>query len=117
MELPVHILAVLGFVAVLRRFLKAALALATRAADAVYAHEMQATRARRGDVTGMEEAREWAVCACKGRREAIAAVVFWLALLLLPLSLASSPAPAYAAYAMLSLLDGARRHLPTARPS
>lgn len=116
MEITVLILAVLGFVAMLLRFLKAALAAASQGANALYAREMQATRARRGDVTGMEEAREWVVCACNGRRQAILAVTVWTLLLALPLVLLSSPAPVYAAYSVLWLRRGARARPAPPRP-
>jgi hypothetical protein len=116
MELAVLILAVLGFVAVLLRFLKAALAAASQGANALYAREMQATRARRGDVTGMEEARGWVVSACKGRTQAIGAVMFWIALLALPLLLLRSPAPVYAAYSVLWLRRGAKARSAPPRP-
>ena len=116
MELAVLILAVLGFVAVLLRFLKAALAAASQGANALYAREMQATRARRGDVTGMEEAREWVVCACKGRRQAVLAVTVWIALLALPLVFLRSPAPVYAAYSVLWLRRGTKTRPAPPRP-
>jgi hypothetical protein len=116
MELAVLILAVLGFVAVLLRSLKAAVAAASQGANALYAREMQATRARRGDVTGMEEARGWVVCACKGRRQAIVALAFWITLLALPLVLSRSPAPVYAAYSALWLRRGARTRPAPPRP-
>lgn len=103
MELPLYILAVIGFAAALWRLLRAALRLARRGVDAFLAREVAETRAQRGDLTGMAEARDWAARARRARLRAIAEACFWLALLVLPPLLLPSPVVAYAAYAVLWL--------------
>src|SRR5690606_31540151 len=59
MEAALIILAVLGFVAALVRFIRAAFGALRHGVDAYLAGEAVEARARRGDLTGMAEAQTW----------------------------------------------------------
>jgi hypothetical protein len=114
MELSLLILAAVGFAAVLRCLLRAAFRAARHGAYVLYAREIAATRSRRGDLTGLEEAREWAGQARKDRRQALGGVGFWLALLFLPLALLPRPVVVYATYAAIWLIPSTWRRGRTA---
>ena len=77
-------------------------------ASAFAARQVGSTRAQRGDLTGMQEAEEERTVAMQRRRTALAVLVLWLGLLLLPV-LTPWPSALYSAYALLWLLPGRRR--------
>ncbi len=104
MELSLHILAVLGFAAALVRWLRSAVSALERGIEAFHARQVAETRARRGDVTGTEEAAGAAARARRARRRFVGEFAFWTALLAWPAWLVESPAPVYAAYAVLWFL-------------
>ncbi|HEX6941217.1 MAG TPA: hypothetical protein VF158_17605 [Longimicrobiales bacterium] len=109
MELPFHILAVLGVVAVAWRWLRCAVRVLGRGAEAYFAGQVARTRARRGDLTGMEEASEDAATARRARWRASLGLTLWTSLLALPAWLLPRPVPVYAAYAALWVLPWLRR--------
>ena len=100
METPVLILAVAGFVAVLRRLLGAALRVLTGGVDRYVAGQLATTRARHGDITGMREAEGAAATARERRRDAVARLLFWTGLLILPPFVPYTSA-IYASYSLL----------------
>jgi hypothetical protein len=113
MEIPLLILAAVGFAAVVRRLLWSIFRAARHGAYVLYAREIAATRARRGDLTGLEEAREWAVRARRERLRALGEASLWLALLIIPLSFMSRPLPAFWIYSAIWLIP---LSLPGGRP-
>jgi hypothetical protein len=110
MNLVLVILSVAGFVAALRRFLFSAFRLFKGGVDAFIAREVASSRAERGDVTGLMEARDWRSHTRKARFRAILLVLFWLAVLIAPL-LTRATVPIYAAYALLWFLPGTTQRL------
>lgn len=98
MESTLLILAVAGCAAVLRRLLRSAFRAVRQWTYALYAGELVTARARRGDLTGLEEAREWVVRARRERRWALGEVSLWLVLLASPLYLLPEPELVYAFY-------------------
>ncbi len=104
MEFPLNILALFGFVAALLRLTRAAVSVLRRGAEAFFAREVAETRARRGDITGMEKAQGAVMHARRERRRSLGLLVLWAALVILPPVLLPSPAPVYAAYNVLWLL-------------
>jgi hypothetical protein len=101
------ILAIAGFVAVLRHALDALLRLLHGDVAAALAGGRASVRAQHGDLTGLEEARAERETAAARRRMALALLVLWTALLLLP-PLTAWPLGLYAAYALLWLLPRRR---------
>lgn len=97
------ILAILGGLAVAGRAARALFRLLQRGADAFLAGETEEVRARRGDLTGMTDARQHASLAKRERLRAAGALCLWTALLLVP-PLTPWPLPMYAAYSLLWLL-------------
>lgn len=104
MTLPLYIFAVIGFAAVLWRLALASVRAARRGVDAFIANEMSKTRAERGDLTGMDEANEWARQAGRDRWRWGGEAVLWLACLIVPPMVLDSPAPVYAVYTLIWLL-------------
>jgi len=84
MEAALIILAVLGFVAALVRFIRAAFGALRHGVDAYLAGEAVEARARRGDLTGMAEAQTWRRGAGRARVRAFAIAALWLAVLVAP---------------------------------
>jgi hypothetical protein len=113
METAVLILAVAGFVAVAARVLRALLGVLTVGADVLIAREVAATRANRGDLTGLEEAKLARGEARRRRYVALGVLSIWAGLLMVP-ALTPWPNFLYAAYSLLWLLPHRReRVLPT----
>jgi hypothetical protein len=104
MQLALLILAAIGLVAVCRRLLRSIFRVAREGAYVVYAREIATTRARRGDLTGLEEAGEWVDHARNERLRALGGAGLWLALLTLPLLVLHQALPAYAAYSTIWLI-------------
>lgn len=107
MHLFLLILAAPGFAAVCRRLLRSVFRAARQGAYVLYAREIAATRARRGDLTGMEEAREWVGHARRERLQALGAVGLWFALLSWPLMVLRWSLPVYAVYSVAWLIPKA----------
>ena len=101
------ILGIAGVVAVLRHAVDALLRLLHGGVDAVLAGGRASTRAQHGDVTGVQEAEAERQRAARRRSVALALLVLWTALLLLP-PLTAWPSALYAAYALLWLLPRRR---------
>jgi hypothetical protein len=104
MELFFYILAALGFAAVLRYLLRSAFRAARYSAYMLYAREIAATRARRGDLTGLEEARGWGGIARREWLQAVGGAGFWLGLLIVPATILPRAVPFYAAYVVIWLV-------------
>ncbi len=109
MELPLHILAVIGIVAVAYRWMRSVLRVIGSGAEAFFAGEVARTRADRGDVTGMAEASGEAERARRARTAAFFALVLWTALLVLPAWALPWPGAVYASYAALWVVPGVSR--------
>jgi len=106
MESTLVIFAVAGCAAVVRCLVRAAYRAVRQGAYVLYARELATARARRGDLTGLEEAREWVVRARKERRRALGELILWLALLAVPLHLIPEPGVVYAAYGVFWIRPG-----------
>jgi hypothetical protein len=104
MEPLLLVFAAVGCAAAFRHLLWSAFRAARYGAYVLYAREIAATRARRGDLTGLEEARVWVGSARRERLQAMGRAGFWLALLLLPATLLSRSTPVYAAYTLFWLI-------------
>ncbi|HSJ12909.1 MAG TPA: hypothetical protein VK939_00755 [Longimicrobiales bacterium] len=101
------ILGIAGFIAVVRHALDALLRLLHGDVEAALASGRASARAQHGDLTGLEEAESERLAAGARRRVALALLVLWTALLLLP-PLTPWPGALYAAYALLWLLPRRR---------
>lgn len=113
MEQFLYILAALGFAAVFRHLLRTLFRAARYGTYVLYAREIAATRARRGDLTGLEEARGWAGIARRERLQAVGGAFLWLGLLLLPATIVPWALQVYSAYVLLWLIPARpmrRRH-------
>ncbi len=108
MDSLVLLLAIAGFLAVLRGLARAMLGLLVRGVEVVMAREATDIRARRGDITGLSAADEQRALARRHRRRSAAAVAFWAALIVVPV-LTPWTRWLYAAWSPLWLLT-ARRH-------
>lgn len=104
MKIILFVLAASGFGAVLLRLLRSAFRAMRHGAYTLYAREIAANRARRGDLTGLEEAQGWVEYARKERFQAICWTSLWLVLLVVPLTLLPAPLPVYAAYSGIWLI-------------
>lgn len=103
MSLLVVVLAVIGFVAVALRVVLAILGLLRRGVDRYLADSVADVRARRGDLTGMDEARVEEQGARRALFSAFAILSFWALLLIAP-ALTPWPRTIYAAYSVFWLL-------------
>jgi hypothetical protein len=110
MKLLLIVLSVAGFLAALRRLVAALFSLFKGGVDAFLMGEVARSRADRGDVTGLLEARAWRRNTRRARARALLYVVFWAGLLIAPL-LTRITLPLYAAYALLWLPALAKRVL------
>jgi hypothetical protein len=108
MDAVLLLLAIAGFLAVLRAASRAALGLLVRGVEVVMTGEATDISARRGDLTGLSAADERHDRARRGRRRSLLAVAAWVALLVLP---AFTPWPrlGYAACSVLWFLPVRRR--------
>jgi len=101
------LLAISGGAAVLARLGRNLFQLAHGGVDALFASNLVKTRAERGDITGLQDAHSVRAGAVRRRQLALAALAFWVGLLLLP-PLTPWPALIYAAYSVLWLFPRAR---------
>lgn len=108
MKFILIVLAVAGFVAALRRLAFAAFRLIKGGVDSYVMRELGSVRAERGDLTGLREAHDWRRKTRVLRARAGLAVLFWAALLSVPL-MTRRPLPIFAAYAALWLLPRRRK--------
>ncbi len=103
MSFIILVLAIAGFLAVLRRSAGALLRLLGRGVEAFLAREESSIRERRGDLTGLQEAVARTRGARRARLDAMLRFAFWVALLVAPL-LTPWTALLYAACATLWLV-------------
>lgn len=107
MQPLVLLLALLGFGALARRLLRSMFVLLRRGAEAFLAREAAELRARRGDLTGLDEARGSLRAARRSRALAGLGAALWLALIGVP-PLLGYAAEVYALCALLWLVPGTR---------
>ncbi len=110
MHVLLAILAVLGIVAVVARLAGAVLRALGRTAEHVAAGHAVASKAQRGDLTGLAEAGAWRTEARRRRRKAWLIGALWAALLVAPLYTPWT-SYIYAAYALLAGGEAAARRL------
>ncbi len=84
MEIAWTMLAVVGFAGVAWRALRAGIRLLDSVAELLWANELARARARRGDLTGMDQADAEARDGRRSRGRAALAVALWLLLLTAP---------------------------------
>jgi hypothetical protein len=108
MRFVLALLAIAGFAAVVRQLAVAALRALRGGLNAFLLSEVANTRAQRGDVTGLVEARETKRNLRGARLRELAALLLWLAALVVP-PLTRWPLHIYAAYSALWLLALIRR--------
>jgi hypothetical protein len=101
------ILGIIGFTAVLTRGARTVFHLLHGGVESVVAGEVASARARRGDVTGLQDALDRKGAARRRRRAAVGGISLWGGMLLLP-PLTPWPATLYAAYSVLWLLPHRR---------
>lgn len=112
MNLAVKLLAAAGILAVVLRLLRALFAGLRGGVDALLAGDVASSRAQRGDLTGLDEARSAVTQAQRRRLVALGQASVWIGLLLVP-ALTPWPAPLYASYSLLWLLPRPTRHAPS----
>jgi hypothetical protein len=105
MEPALLILALFGLVALLGRVGMSLLRLLRGGAETLLAGEVVQARARRGDLTGLQEAEKWRGVMKRDRLRSSMALGFWLGVLI-GAPLAGVAREAYAACAVLWLLPG-----------
>jgi hypothetical protein len=108
MQFVLFLLAVAGFMAVLRRLGLAAFQALRGGVDSYLLREVASTRAERGDLTGLMEAQSLRKSQRIARWRSVAAVLLWLGALSVPL-LTRTPVPIYAVFSILWLLPVRRR--------
>jgi hypothetical protein len=108
MNVVIVILGVLGFLSVARRVLVALLLAIGTGFENFLAKEATEVRARRGDLTGMQELESQRRAARRSRMAATARLAGWSALLIAP-ALTPWTAALYACYSPLWLISAARR--------
>ena len=108
MNTVLSILAVAGIGAAAWHLLRAAFRFLHRGAAGIWASELARTRARRGDVTALEDARREEAEARRQRRAAGVQALAWAALLAAP-GLAPWPRSVYAVYSAFWALPLVRR--------
>ena len=107
MDFLVILLAVVGVAAVLYRAGRSALWSLWRGVDAYLKGEVAEQHARRGDLTGMADAKKRHALARQRRWIAAGRLGVWVALLIVPV-FTSWTAALYASYSVLWLLPGGR---------
>jgi hypothetical protein len=108
MRILLLLLAIAGAAAVLAHLGRTLLHLAHGGVQAYLAGDAAGSRARSGDVTGLQDALSARSLAVRRRRLGLAAAACWLGLLVFP-PLTPWPAAIYAAYSLLWILPRARR--------
>lgn len=107
------LLAIAGVIAVMLRLLRALFAGLRGGVEGFLARDVAETRAQRGDLTGLEDARSAAALARRRRVTALGAASIWVGLLVVP-TLTPWPKLLYAAYSLLWILPRPTRHAPSA---
>jgi hypothetical protein len=105
MELVILILAASGFLALLGRVVMALLRLLRGSAESFLASDVAEVRARRGDLTGLQEAKQWRGVMRRDRLRSAFRLGFWL-LLLAGAPAAGFAREVYTACSVLWLLPG-----------
>jgi hypothetical protein len=113
MSTAIMLLAFAGVIAVMLRLLRALFATLRGGVDAFLARDVADTRAHRGDLTGVDEARAEAALARRRRLLALGTACIWIGLLVFPM-LTPWPRFLYASYSVLWLIPRAQRHAPGA---
>jgi hypothetical protein len=113
MRLAVLLLSVVGFAAVALRAASALLNVFRGGVESFLARDLAGIRARRGDLTGLQEAAELRGVARRHRMVALGAFSMWVVLLVVP-PLTPWPELLYATYSLLWLAP--RRIGRTRRP-
>ncbi|HEX6134858.1 MAG TPA: hypothetical protein VFZ24_12895 [Longimicrobiales bacterium] len=113
MNIAILLLAIAGVAAVVLRLVRALFAALRGGVDAFLAGDVADTRAQRGDLTGLGDARAAAAVARRYRWLALGRASIWVVLLVAP-ELTPWPAPLYASYSLLWLLPRPTRHAPSA---
>lgn len=113
MNTAIMLLAVAGVIAVMLRLLRALFASLRGGVEAFVARDVAETRAQRGDLTGLDDARAAAAIARRRRFLALGTASMWIGLLVVPI-LTPWPSLLYAAYSLLWLLPRTTRHAPSA---
>jgi hypothetical protein len=108
MESALAVLAAIGFFVVAWRLFKAILRVARLGLDVYAAGELADARARRGDLTGMEDATRAAAARRRTRWRTTGPAVVWLLLLVLP-ALTPWTRSLYASYTLFWVLGRLRR--------
>jgi hypothetical protein len=108
MQFALFLLAVAGFLAVLKRLGEAAFRALKRGADAFILSEVASSRAQRGDITGLTEAQQMRRTTRRARWRAAGSVLLWVGALLAPL-LTQLALWIYASYSLLWLVPPGRR--------
>jgi hypothetical protein len=109
MQTAIVLLAVAGVIAVALRLFRSLFMSLRGGVDAFIARDMADVRARRGDLTGVDDARASAALARRRRMIAFGTASVWLGLLIVP-TLTPWPTLLYAGYSVLWLIPrGARR--------
>jgi hypothetical protein len=111
MSTAIMLLALAGAGAVVLRLLRALFAALRGGVDAFLARDIAETRAQRGDLTGLDDARSVALAARRRRRRALGGASVWGGLLVFP-TLTPWPAMLYATYSLLWVLPRRIRHAP-----
>jgi hypothetical protein len=113
MGTAIMLLAAAGVIAVMLRLLRAFFAALRGGVDTFLAHDVADTRAQRGDLTGVDDARGAARLARRRRLLALGTASVWIGLLVVP-TLTPWPALLYASYSLLWLIPRTPRHAPRA---
>ena len=113
MNTAIMLLAVAGVIAVMLRLLRALFASLRGGVEAFVARDVAETRAQRGDLTGLDDARAAAAIARRRRFLALGTASMWIGLLVVPM-LTAWPSLLYATYSLLWLLPHTTRRAPSA---
>jgi hypothetical protein len=113
MNTAITLLGAAGIIAVLLRLARALFFAVRGGVDAFIAQDVAATRAHRGDITGLDDAQAAARVARRARVRALGATSMWAGLLIVP-TLTPWPRLLYAGYSLLWLLPRQRPPASTA---
>jgi hypothetical protein len=113
MSTAILLLAIAGVIAVMLRLLRALFASLRGGVEAFLARDVAETRAQRGDLTGLNDARAAAAVSRRRRIVALGTASVWIGLLVVP-ALTPWPTVLYASYSLLWVLPRPTRHAPSA---
>ena len=113
MSTGIMLLAIAGVIAVVLRLVRALFVALRGGVDSFLARDVAQTRAQRGDLTGIDDARAAGRNARRRRMLALGAASVWIGLLVFP-TLTPWPRVLYACYALLWLIPRQPRHAPRA---